>query len=127
MGTHADSTLENAQKVAEQYQSRLWYHGNVDISQTQQVKEIFAKAVEEARFPLRGFVACAGVSDGGASVDFPIDRVRRLLEINVTGTFACAQAAASLMRQSNLSCSMVLIASMSGHVSNKVCHVPCGN
>lgn len=75
----------------------------------------------QARWPLRGFVGCAGISDGGASVDFPMDRIKRLLDVNVAGTFACVQAIAKIMHKNvDVSASIVLIASMSGHVSNKV-------
>lgn len=42
------------------------------------------------------------------------------MEINVTGTFAVAQAVALEMQKTNLDGSMVLVASMSGTVVNKV-------
>lgn len=42
------------------------------------------------------------------------------MEINVTGTFAVAQAVALEMKKANTSGSMVLVASMSGSVANKV-------
>lgn len=77
--------------------------------------------MENARYPLRGLVACAGISDGGPSVDFPLDRVKRLLDVNVAGTFACAQAVGKIMsKMPDVSGSVVLIASMSGHGSNLV-------
>ncbi|KAF0324336.1 short chain dehydrogenase reductase family [Colletotrichum asianum] len=41
------------------------------------------------------------------------------MEINVTGTFAVAQAVALEMRKANVDGSMVLTASMSGSVANK--------
>lgn len=76
--------------------------------------------MKKARYPLRGLVACAGISDGGSSLDFPMERTKRLLDVNVAGTFACVQAAANIMQRSpDVSASIVLIASMSGHVSNK--------
>lgn len=43
------------------------------------------------------------------------------MEINVTGTFAVAQAVALEMKKANVDGSMVLTASMSGSVANKVC------
>ena len=43
-----------------------------------------------------------------------------MLDINVTGTFLIAQAAAREMLRTNTTGSMVFVASMSGYVSNKV-------
>lgn len=72
------------------------------------------------RYPIRGFVGCAGVSDNDPAHQFSIERFRRLLEINVTGTFAVAQAVALEMKKADVNGSMVLVASMSGTVVNKV-------
>lgn len=43
-----------------------------------------------------------------------------MLDINVTGTFLVAQAAAREMLRTNTTGSMVFVASISGYVSNKV-------
>jgi NAD(P)-dependent dehydrogenase (short-subunit alcohol dehydrogenase family) len=43
---------------------------------------------------------------------------RRLIDINLTGTFVCAQAVGNAMIKSNTGGSMVFIASMSGHIVN---------
>lgn len=84
------------------------------------ITEAFASFVPGLRYPIRGLVACAGVSDNDPAHEFSIDRFRRLLEINVTGTFATAQAVALEMKKANVNGSMVLVASMSGTVANKV-------
>ena len=70
--------------------------------------------------PVRGLLACAGLSDRADALDYPADAFRRVLDLNVTGTFLCAQAAARIMRQQNVSGSIVLIASMSGTNVNRV-------
>ena len=72
-----------------------------------------------ARYPLRGLVACAGISGGGLSIDYPIDKARQILEVNLLGTFACCQAAGQAFQKHGLPSSVVLVASMSGHGSNK--------
>lgn len=69
---------------------------------------------------IRGLVACAGVTENGPATEFPAESFRRLLDINVTGTFMIAKAVANEVILSNLSASLVIIASMSGYVSNKV-------
>jgi NAD(P)-dependent dehydrogenase (short-subunit alcohol dehydrogenase family) len=82
--------------------------------------DVFATFAPQLKHPVRGMVACAGVSDNGPATDFPIESFRRLLDINVTGTFAVAQLVAQQVQKSGVSASMVLVASMSGYVSNKV-------
>lgn len=109
-----------AAELRDKHKGKLWYY-TCDISETDSILPLLEQAVAKARYPLRGLVACAGISDGGASVDFPMDRAKRLLEVNVAGTFACVQAAAKIMhKHEDLSASIVLIASMSAHGSNKV-------
>lgn len=86
----------------------------------QGITNSFAKFVPTLRYPIRGLVACAGVSDNGPATDFPAESFRRLLEVNVTGTFLVAQAVAREVSKGGATASMVLVASMSGYVSNKV-------
>jgi NAD(P)-dependent dehydrogenase (short-subunit alcohol dehydrogenase family) len=73
-------------------------------------------ATPKTRYPLRGLVTCAGISGVGPTVDF-----------SIVGTFICAQAAARELVKRNVTGSMVLVASMSAHGSNKVCNAHCGS
>jgi NAD(P)-dependent dehydrogenase (short-subunit alcohol dehydrogenase family) len=59
------------------------------------------------------------VSDNGPATEFPSESFTRLLDINVTGTFRVAQRVAKETIKANVTASMVLVASMSGYVSNK--------
>lgn len=70
------------------------------------------------RYPLRGLVACVGVMDACSAVTFPSDSFTRLLDVNVVGTFRVVQRFVNNL-QSNPA-SVVLVSSMSGHVSYKV-------
>lgn len=90
-----------------------------DVTDADDVTNAFEKMALDLRHPIRGLVACAGISDNGPAIDFPASSLRRMLDVNVTGTFLVAQAAAKQMIQANVSGSMVLVASMSGYVSNK--------
>lgn len=65
-------------------------------------------------------VGCAGVSDNDPAHEFSVERFRRLVDINLTGTFAVAQAVALEMQKASVDGSMVFTASMSGSVANKV-------
>jgi NAD(P)-dependent dehydrogenase (short-subunit alcohol dehydrogenase family) len=49
-----------------------------------------------------------------AAVDYPADRFRKLMGINVEGSFYCAREAAKDMMKRNAKGSIVLIGSMSG-------------
>jgi NAD(P)-dependent dehydrogenase (short-subunit alcohol dehydrogenase family) len=90
------------------------------VTNSDQVAAVFEKFLPTLRKPLRGFVACAGLSQTFAAVDYPISAFRRLFDINVTGIFAVAQAAAREMMRTGENGSMVFVASMSGYVVNKV-------
>lgn len=92
----------------------------LDVTNETMVADVFAKFMPTLRFPLRGLVVCAGISRNGPAISFPISTVREMLDVNVSGAFLAAQAAAWEMRQSDVSGSIVLVASMSGYVSNKV-------
>lgn len=89
------------------------------------ITETLSKIVPTLRYPLKGLVACAGLSRNGPATDFPASEFRRMLDVNVAGSFLIAQAVAREMVRTNTTGSMVLVASMSGYVSNKVgqlCH-----
>lgn len=69
---------------------------------------------------MQGLVTCAGLSLDGPSSEFPASAFRKVLDINVTGTFLVAQATARAMISANTPGSMVFVASMSGYGANKV-------
>lgn len=62
----------------------------------------------------------AGISGKGPAVETSINSVNRIMDINFIGTFICAQEAAREFQRRGVPGSMVLIASMSAHGSNKV-------
>jgi NAD(P)-dependent dehydrogenase (short-subunit alcohol dehydrogenase family) len=65
-------------------------------------------------------VTAAGTSGKIDAVDYPADAFRRLLDVNIMGTFLVVQAAVRVMQRQKVEGSVVLIASMSGSVANKV-------
>lgn len=84
------------------------------------ITDLFARFVPTLRHPIRGLLSCAGISENGPATEFPVEAFRRVLDINVTGTFLVAQAVAREVQKANVTASMVFVASMSGYVSNKV-------
>jgi NAD(P)-dependent dehydrogenase (short-subunit alcohol dehydrogenase family) len=64
--------------------------------------------------PIRGLVTAAGIAADIPALDTPADRFRRILDVNVTGTFLCARAAGRAMRDHGAGGAIVTIASVSG-------------
>ncbi|KAH8588909.1 oxidoreductase [Bisporella sp. PMI_857] len=106
------------QRIAEQHGAQAWYH-ECDITSEADVAALLAAAIAKTRFPLRGLVTCAGISGGGPAVEFSVAEARRIMDVNLAGTFICAQAAAREMIKRDVAGSMVFVASMSAHGSNK--------
>lgn len=73
----------------------------------------------QLRYPVRGLVSCAAISGESDACDYSADIFRRILDVNIMGTFLTARAVANEMHRANATGSIVLIASMSGHVSNR--------
>ncbi|KAL4930339.1 oxidoreductase [Aspergillus undulatus] len=111
---------ENLQKLAVSCSSKLWYY-QCDITDPDHTNAVFQSAASQARYPLRGLVACAGICTLGPSVDFSIPEMKRIIDVNLVGTMVCAQAAARIIakQHSDRPASMVFIASMSGYVVNR--------
>lgn len=96
----------------------------LDVTDPAGVAHVFSEFVSKLRNPIRGLVACAGVSDNDPATEFSVERFRRITDINLVGTFTVAQAVAKEMRNADVNGSMVLVASMSGTVVNKVSRFP---
>lgn len=59
------------------------------------------------------------------AIDYPHADIRRIMEVNVTGAYIVAQAAARIMMEHTLNSSIVMIASMSGQIANRFVFVAC--
>lgn len=93
-----------------------------DVTSESSVAAAFKHIESSARFPLRGLVTLAGISGRALAIEYDIAAFRKILDVNVVGTFLCAQAAARLMHRSRAAGSIVMLASMSGTVVNQVSH-----
>lgn len=71
------------------------------------------------RYPIRGLVSCAAISGESDACDYPASIFRQILDVNITGTFLISRAVADEMHRAKVTGSIILIASMSGHVSNR--------
>ena len=101
---------------------RATYH-RCDITNEEAVEKVVADCGEEARQrgkPVKGMISCAGIQQMVDAIDYPMDGFRRIMEVNVTGSFLISKYTARLLRDQKLGGSIVMIASMSGQIANRV-------
>jgi len=94
-----------------------------DITDEKAVESILNKAIggsDKGTRPLQGLVHCAGIQQMIDAIDYPVQDFRRILEVNVMGSFIVAKHTARLMRDTGSTGSIVLVASMSGQIANRV-------
>lgn len=71
-----------------------------------------------------GLVAAAGIQQETPALEYTAKDANTMMEVNVTGVFMTAQAVAKQMIRFGNGGSIVMIASMSGTIANKVFHLP---
>jgi NAD(P)-dependent dehydrogenase (short-subunit alcohol dehydrogenase family) len=69
-----------------------------------------------------GLIAAAGIQQETPAIDYTAEDANMMFSVNVTGVFMTAQAVARQMIRFGNGGSVVLIASMSGTVANRVSH-----
>jgi NAD(P)-dependent dehydrogenase (short-subunit alcohol dehydrogenase family) len=85
-----------------QAQERYW-HGVCDVSNESSVEEVVAQGIQQLG-EVSGLVACAGILHGerliGRDALASLESFRKVMEVNVVGTFLLARiAAASILRR----------------------------
>lgn len=88
----------------------------LDVTDEGAVERWIAEAADAG--PLAGLVTSAGIAADVPVLETSAEQFRRILEVNVTGTFLCAKAAARRMRATGGG-SIVTIASVSGMRGSK--------
>jgi NAD(P)-dependent dehydrogenase (short-subunit alcohol dehydrogenase family) len=83
----------------------------LDVTEEGAVDAWIAGAAVQGR--LAGLVTAAGIAADVPALDTPAALFRRILEVNLTGTFLCARAAGRVMREAGGG-AIVTIASISG-------------
>jgi len=91
----------------------------IDVRNVQGLNDIISEiADKEGR--LDGLIAAAGIQQETPALTYTAEDANHMFEINITGVFMTAQACAKQMIRFGRGGSIVLIASMSGTVANKV-------
>lgn len=89
----------------------------VDITKADSVAEAVAKA-ESQLGPISVLLCFAGVTNAVHALDISEHEWRKMFEVNTMGSFLCAQAVAKTMVRNEIGGSIILMASISGHVTN---------
>ena len=91
----------------------------VDVREVESLHQVVEEiATKEGR--LDGLIAAAGIQQETPALEYKAEDANRMFSINLTGVMMTAQAAAKQMIRFGHGGSIVLIASMSGTVANRV-------
>ncbi|KAI9759565.1 MAG: DNA-binding transcription factor yap1 [Chaenotheca gracillima] len=118
-GSHADPTATSAiESLRSEFPSAKVLALNVDITDAEQVESVVGRAAAELPGRSVDMLLCfAGIVGCTHALDMSPTEWRRTLDVNTTGSFLCAQAAAKHMI-SNGGGSILFTASISAHRVN---------
>ena len=106
------------QRAAEEL-GNTFYYRQVDVRDVEGLNKIVAD-IGDKHGRLDGLIAAAGIQQETPALDYTAKDANMMFEINVTGVFMTAQAAAKQMLRFGNGGSIALIASMSAHAANRV-------
>lgn len=122
----AATEWNNLQILAKKSNLQVTYR-RCDITAESELSDCFdqiAADSTEAGAPLGGTIACAGIQQKEPAIEYPVDGFRRIMDVNVTGTFLTIKHSARIFKAEGTKGSIVMIASMSGQVANRVSILP---
>ncbi|KFY12277.1 hypothetical protein V491_06857 [Pseudogymnoascus sp. VKM F-3775] len=117
----AATEWNNLQILAKKSNLQVTYR-RCDITAESELSDCFdqiAADSTEAGAPLGGTIACAGIQQKEPAIEYPVDGFRRIMDVNVTGTFLTIKHSARIFKAEGTKGSIVMIASMSGQVANR--------
>lgn len=106
------------QEKASRFNSTVSYK-QLDICDEKNVQSSFQQFAQQSRRPIVGMAHCAGVMDEQPALDYDMKAFNRVMRINVDGTMNVAKAAAHVMKETGQGGSILLIASISGSITNR--------
>jgi len=90
----------------------------VDVSNEDAVKAAFDQIVQKWG-KVDVVITAAGIVENFSALTYPTDRIKKLFDINVHGSYFCAREAAKHMLERGTKGSIILISSMSAKVINQ--------
>ncbi|KAI4132892.1 MAG: hypothetical protein LQ341_006225 [Variospora aurantia] len=107
------------QKRAAEELGNTFDYRQIDVRDVEGLHRIIAE-IGDKHGRLDGLIAAAGIQQETPALDYSAKDANTMFEINITGVFMTAQAAAKQMIRFGNGGSIAMIASMSGHIANRV-------
>jgi NAD(P)-dependent dehydrogenase (short-subunit alcohol dehydrogenase family) len=111
-----DTVEESARSIADDYGVRT-YGQRLDVTDQDATNAAFDAIAEQLSAP-QILLTAAGIEINGDSVDVTAAQWRKVIDVNLTGTFFAAQSFGRGLLKADLPGSAVLISSMSGEIVN---------
>ncbi|KAI9314772.1 hypothetical protein BX666DRAFT_2019975 [Dichotomocladium elegans] len=90
----------------------------LDVTNDEEVAIVFEQIAQHHGGRIDILVTAAGINQVCPAIDYSAQQFRKIFDVNVSGTFFCAQQAAKHMIRSGRPGSIITIASMSAHITN---------
>ncbi|KAL9102227.1 MAG: hypothetical protein Q9163_002609 [Psora crenata] len=113
------------ERAGEELGTALHYR-QIDVRDVEGLNDIVSR-IGDTHGRLDGLIAAAGIQQETPALDYTAKDVNTMMEVNVTGVFMTAQAAAKQMIRFGSGGSIALIASISGTIANRGLLCPAYN
>ena len=107
-----------AARAEKEFGTQLHYR-QIDVREVEQLNKI-VEDIASKHGRMDGLIAAAGIQQETSALEYTAEDANRMFEVNITGVFMTSQAVAKQMIKYGNGGSIVMIASMSGSVANKV-------
>lgn len=118
----SETEWQALQKLAKQVGTSATYR-KCDVTSEAEVTQVLDEISQESDghgAPLNGMIACAGIQQRVPALDYEASDFERMLRVNVVGAFISVKRTARILKEKGTGGSIVLIASMSGQIANRV-------
>lgn len=106
------------ERAKNQLGTKLEYR-RIDVRDVEELNRIVAE-IGDQEGRMDGLVAAAGIQQETTALDYTAKDANTMFEVNITGVFMTSQAVAKQMIRFGNGGSIVMIASMSGTIANRV-------
>ncbi|PQE19810.1 alcohol dehydrogenase protein [Rutstroemia sp. NJR-2017a WRK4] len=113
-----DDEFLHVQSRASQGFNGSLHYDRIDVRDVKAMESTISRiAADKCR--LDGLIAAAGIQQVQAALDYSVEDIQKMLDINYTGVFMTATTVAREMMKYKTRGSILLVASMSGLIANK--------
>ncbi len=108
------------QKRASEELGSSFHYRRIDVRDVEELNKV-VEDIAETHGRLDGLIAAAGIQQETTALEYTAKDANTMFEVNITGVFMTAQAAAKQMIRFGNGGSIAMIASMSATIANRVC------